>query len=765
MERLPLGRRTVVGEPVGMIRSYVTAVTLLAACCIAGAVQFDGAPTAADLPMLGGFALAFLLVQLLPVPFPRGTQVELVSVEEAVVIPLVLIAAPGTALLAVALGVTVAHLLSRADLVKSIFNVAQLVVSVAAALAVTGAIAGDTAAGFGPLQLLAATSGLAAMFVCNQLLVAGVIWLASGTPVSMVLRDDLTLKLGMWTANAAIGMLLVLPAADAPAVLLFALVPLVMLHGAWRVHSERARDERRLHDLGIAVGTLAAGVSIEQVARQVAEHARELVGASGAEVSLFDYDRRWRVEVDAGSGAVRAETIEADDRRRLDLSSRVSFTVPLAGGRGRLGTLAVWLPRDQSTGRRGFARRDRTLLEMLAQQASSALDNALLVGESSRHQHTITQVFEHASEGMLVLDRHGRVRGWNPAMQRMSGFARATVDASPISLLSPQLAEIASGGESGTIDAALSTAHGERRHVRASFAPIDTRGEGDEDADDDPLGEAPAWVVVVRDVTVEQEGERLKDDFVATVSHELRTPLTAIKGFLETMRRDDIVLGAGQVRMFLQIMGEQADRLERMIGDLLDMSAIESGRPLVVDVAPVDVESSLRRAMTVFRAARPQADVTLSGVDLGLVVAADGDRLTQVITNLLDNAVKHGGIDAPVEVRIGHSSTTGEVSIEIQDHGPGIPATDQRRIFERFFVTANSVTRSGGGAGLGLYICRRLMEAMHGSISVSSRVGQGTTFTLSLPAVATTLPPSRRRDDMLRSLTIDVDPFDPSVAG
>ena len=90
----------------------------------------------------------------------------------------------------------------------------------------------------------------------------------------------------------------------------------------------------------------------------------------------------------------------------------------------------------------------------------------------------------------------------------------------------------------------------------------------------------------MRDVTLEQETERLKDDFVATVSHELRTPLTAIKGFLETMRRDDIELGAGQVRMFLQIMGEQADRLERLIGDLLDMSAIESGRPLEVDVEP-----------------------------------------------------------------------------------------------------------------------------------------------------------------------------------
>ncbi|MBC7461074.1 MAG: PAS domain S-box protein, partial [Thermoleophilia bacterium] len=670
----------------------MSSIALLAACCVVGAVAFVDAPTSSDASMIIGFSLAFVLVQLLPVPFPRGSQVELISVEEAVVIPLVLLTDPAVGLVAVVVGVTLAHVARRAEFLKSLFNVAQLVVSVAAAYAVTIAIAGASAPGFGGRELFAAACGLAAMFLCNQLLVAGVIHLASDTSIRRVLGEDLPLKLGMWVANAAIGMLVVLPAAEAPAVLLLGLVPLAMLHGAWRMHADRAHDEQRLRDLGIAVGTLSSEVSIEQVARQVAEHARELMNAVGAEVSLVGHERRWRAERDTSTGDVRSGTIEAEDRE-VDVSSRISFAVELAGNRGRLGTLAVWLPRDQHSGSRGFSRRDRTLLEMLAHQASSALDNALLASESARQQHTISQVFEHSSEGMFVLDRHGRVRGWNPAMQRMSGFKLRTVDASPISLLSPQLAGISEHGGSGTLEAVLSTAEGERRHVRASYAPIAVPGS--ENTDDDPRGESPAWVVVVRDVTSEQETERLKNDFVATVSHELRTPLTAIKGFLETMRRDDIELGEAQVRMFLQIMGEQADRLERMIGDLLDMSLIESGRPLLVETGPVDIDSSLRRALIVFEAARPEAEVVMSGTDLGIVASADSDRLTQVVTNLLDNAVKHGGTETPVQLRVDYGDTAEHVVIEIEDRGPGIPASDQRHIFDRFYVTADSVTRTG----------------------------------------------------------------------
>jgi signal transduction histidine kinase len=725
------------------LRTYVSLVVLAATMAIVLAGSVVAAPSSQDAPAIAAFALAFVLVQLLPVPFPRGTQLELVRVEEAVVVPLVLLLEPSSALVAVAIGILVGQLAERRATVPPLklwFNAAQLVLSVAAALAVTAMVAGEWAPGFGPLPLLAAAAGLVAMFLVNQLLVAGVLRLAAGTPMRDVLREDIALKAGMWAANASIGMLLVLPATESPWVLCVAFVPLVMLHAAWRVHAGRAREEQRLHELGAAVGGMSGEVPVERVARALAESARDVVDCAGAEVRLFEDGRRFwsrRTEDGTSSGEGRRDDASSD----ASATGRITFCVPLAGSQGTFGELVVWHERTDSDGMRAsFTRRDRTLVEMLAHQATSALDNSLLSARTALQQRTIAQVFDHSSEGMLVLDRRGRVCGWNPAMQALSGFEETVVSASPISLISPQLAAIVQANGPGTIDATLSTSSGEHRHVRASYAPIASE-------EDEPAGAGAAertdtehsWVVVLRDVTLEQETERLKDDFVATVSHELRTPLTAIKGFLETMRRDDIDLGEGQVRMFLQIMGEQADRLERLIGDLLDMSAIESGRPLEVEVAPIDLGSTVRRAVKTFEAARPTAVVRFDAPRMGMVVDADAHRLEQVVTNLLDNALKHGGAGTPIDVILDQDDA-GRCAVAVADRGPGISQVDQRRIFERFYVTSNSVTRTGGGAGLGLYICRRLVSAMDGTIEVHSTLGEGTTFRVALPTVASSLP-------------------------
>lgn len=735
MGRVAVGILAVVGEPVGLtIRTYVAAIVALAATAVALAAWLVESPSSGDMAAMAGFAVAFLLVQLLPVPFPRGTQLELVRVEEAVVVPLVLLLEPAQALIAVAAGVAGGQLVERRGTVEKIaFNTAQLVLAVGAALLVVRGLAGEWAPGTAPGAMLAAAAGLVAMFCVNQLLVAGVLRVSAGTPIPEVLGDDLPLKAAMWVANASIGMLLVLPAADRPALLLVALVPLIMLHGAWRVHAERAADEQRLRELGAAVGGMSGEVPVERVARALATSARDVVGATEAEVRLFAdgrtfWSRRGAHVVEHGV-RTRAEQLDGDP------TSQVAFRVALAGSEGVFGELCVWHERDSDEQRNGFSRRDRTLLEMLVHQAASALDNGLLSARSELQQRTIAQVFDHSSEGMLVLDGHGRVRGWNPAMHSLSGFEESTVTSSPISLISPQLAAIIDAQGPGTIDAVVSTADGEHRQVRASYAPIVA---GDGAASSDPAQDH-SWVVVLRDVTLEQETERLKDDFVATVSHELRTPLTAIKGFLETMQRDDIELGEAQVRMFLQIMTEQADRLERLIGDLLDMSAIESGRPLEVDLTPIDLASAVRRAVGTFEAARPHANVVFDDLHLGTVVEADAHRFEQVLTNLLDNALKHGGPDTPIEVRL-ELSGSDRCHVVVHDHGPGISAVDQRRIFERFYVTSDSVTRNGGGAGLGLYICERLMTAMGGTIDVDSSVGKGTSFRLGLPVVAASLP-------------------------
>jgi PAS domain S-box-containing protein len=506
------------------------------------------------------------------------------------------------------------------------------------------------------------------------------------------------------------------------------MVPLVFLHLSHRAYAERARDEQRIQGLHAASGGLAGELVPDPIARQLAASAREVVGGARAEVVLLELQRSFEVCI-ADDGQIVAHERELSGSEAACAADggggagQVTFVVALSGSSGPIGRLCVWHGTRSGSGSTGFTRRDRALLETLAQHAATALDNTLLWARTSRQRRTIEQVFEHTSEGMLVLARSGRVHGWNPAMQRMCGFQLGDVNESPISLLSPQLGRICESTGPGTMDAVLSTADGCRREVRASYAPIP--GIKGEDADE--------WVVVVRDVTSERETERMQTDFVATVSHELRTPLTAIKGFVETMRRDDVMLDDGQVGMFLEIMGEQADRLERLINDLLDISAIESGRPLKVRMDTVDLGEIAASATRAFQSARPDADVRLHAPEFPLLVEGDRDRLSQVISNLLDNAHKHAASDRPTELRVRWVDERAEVSV--RDHGPGIAAADLLHVFDRFYVSADSVTRQGGGAGLGLYICRRLLEAMDGSVDALSSVGDGSEFVVRLPAL------------------------------
>jgi signal transduction histidine kinase len=161
-----------------------------------------------------------------------------------------------------------------------------------------------------------------------------------------------------------------------------------------------------------------------------------------------------------------------------------------------------------------------------------------------------------------------------------------------------------------------------------------------------------------------------------------------------------------------------------------------------VRICTVDLVQEVRRAVMTFRATRPDVDVAWGDDDADpIVVEVDPDRLQQVLTNLLENARRHGGSTKPIEVRV-TAGRNGRAGVSIRDHGRGIGVEDQARIFERFFFTADSATRNGGGAGLGLYICQRLMLAMDGAIDVHSIPGSGATFTLQLP---TTRRPRRPR--------------------
>lgn len=248
-----------------------------------------------------------------------------------------------------------------------------------------------------------------------------------------------------------------------------------------------------------------------------------------------------------------------------------------------------------------------------------------------------------------------------------------------------------------------------------------------------PLG-APAArgaLAILHDVTELEHLERVRKDFVANVSHELRTPLAAIRGYAETLL-DGALEDPRNNRKFVEIILAQATRLTNIASDLLSLSELESGQR-GVPAQPVSVRSALESALrTVESAARVQGVRLICERLEDARVVGHELRLEQVFVNLLDNAVKFNRPNGEVQVEM--RSLNGKIRILIGDTGIGIPSEDLPRIFERFYRADKARSRAMGGTGLGLSIVKHAVEQMGGTVQVHSRLGEGSEFTIELPA-------------------------------
>lgn len=246
----------------------------------------------------------------------------------------------------------------------------------------------------------------------------------------------------------------------------------------------------------------------------------------------------------------------------------------------------------------------------------------------------------------------------------------------------------------------------------------------------DETGKALRLVGTNADITASKEIERLKNEFISTVSHELRTPLTAIIGSLSLIRE----MGEGfneDTATFLDMAYQNSERLSALINDVLDLEKIESGQ-MTLDLRPLQLRAVLEKAVHMNL---PYAEVhrtrlrLLPGADF--TVAADPDRLMQVLTNLISNAAKFSLDDGEVEISAEQRGAV--VRVEVRDHGVGIPENFRGVIFQRFERVDNSDSRKKGGTGLGLSICKALVERMNGTIGFESETGKGSTFYFDLP--------------------------------
>jgi two-component system phosphate regulon sensor histidine kinase PhoR len=246
-------------------------------------------------------------------------------------------------------------------------------------------------------------------------------------------------------------------------------------------------------------------------------------------------------------------------------------------------------------------------------------------------------------------------------------------------------------------------------------------------------------VIVLHDITAIRRLEKVRSEFVANVSHELKTPIAAVKGFAETLLAG-AMNDTETAKSFLQIIYDESERLNRLIGDILELSKVESKR-VPLQFSPVHLSSFVGKTLDMMRSSADKKEIELEmRVDEELYMEADEDRLRQIMFNLLSNGINYTPEGGKVKVEVEEVPAEGEGEVEkirivISDTGIGIPKKDLPRIFERFYRVDKARSRSSGGTGLGLSIVKHLVDLHKGSIRVESDLGFGSRFILELPVI------------------------------
>ncbi|MCQ6559761.1 two-component system histidine kinase PnpS [Paenibacillus mendelii] len=371
--------------------------------------------------------------------------------------------------------------------------------------------------------------------------------------------------------------------------------------------------------------------------------------------------------------------------------------------------------------------------------AINAMADSLQVQMSRIHQNEnhLESVLDNMIDGIVMIDRTGRIVLLNRFAEEVLGISARDLVGRHYAEAKQQyeLAQIIQDGleRKEHLREEMTFYFPEERLLDLNLVPI---FENDE--------EFNGVLLVLQDVSAIRRLERMRSEFVANVSHELKTPLAAVKGFAETLL-GGAVNDPETTRSFLQIIFDESDRLNRLIGDILELSKIEARR-IPLQFSPIELPSFIAKIVELMGAEAARKHIVLiMNVEEGLFVEADEDRLRQIVMNLLANGISYtsngGRVTITVEpVRTGQSMDQEDadydhIRIGISDTGIGIPKKDLPRIFERFYRVDKARSRGSGGTGLGLSIVKHLVELHKGSITVESQVGVGSTFIIELPVL------------------------------
>jgi PAS domain S-box-containing protein len=394
--------------------------------------------------------------------------------------------------------------------------------------------------------------------------------------------------------------------------------------------------------------------------------------------------------------------------------------VPLVGPEGVVhGVLSVYAKSPRS-----WREEEVEALAAFAGNASAALSSAELYQNVALEKERSVAILSNIADGIVAVDRDGKVVLWNAAAERITGVpAQEALERTPSEVLQRDLE---SDRESPAGERLVSIRRG-GEEIWLSLTEAIMR---------DPAGAVAGRIFAFRDISAERVVEQMKSEFVSNVSRELRSPLTSIYGFAETLLRDDVLFGEEERSTFLGYIASEAGRLTAIVDRLLAVARLDSG-DLQVQLAPIDLSAVVSEVVS-----SAKQSLALAGhefvLDLPpepLAVAADREKLRQIVTDLVDNAVKYSPEGGTVRVAARRRDDTVEVSVD--DEGIGIPEAEQSRIFAKFYrAESGGRDLASGGTGLGLFIAKELLAAMRGRIWVRSREGEGSSFVFSLPVSA-----------------------------
>jgi len=383
-----------------------------------------------------------------------------------------------------------------------------------------------------------------------------------------------------------------------------------------------------------------------------------------------------------------------------------------------------------------FTQLDWEFLEGFALQAAIAVRNARLYAQLSTERSRLAAIIENSAEGILLLRPDRRVAVVNQALAQMVGQDPAQLVGKPCSevlelqnvtgddLCASPEAPIPPTGL--RCEGELVRGTGSNLAVTITYTPLFDAQERLTDI-----------IANVIDITRFREEEEMKSTFVSIISHELKTPVALVKGYAQTLARPDATWDPETARQSLQIIEEEADRLESLINNLLDVSRIQAG-DLRLDLSDVNIHRLLERVAQDYRTQTVKHQIELDLPDNLPIISGDEERLRQVFTNLVGNAIKYspdGGlirIGGWVDVKKENGGKT-RLVIYVADEGIGIPEEELPRIFDRFYRVDSSLRRRTAGVGLGLFLINAIVEAHHGEIWVRSELHKGTTFSVALP--------------------------------